>query len=84
MNPRVKAVTPLKDYNLLLEFTNGELRIFDMSPYLDKGIFRQLRDTSYFNSVRICGGSIAWPEEQDLCPDTLYEKSIPADERKTA
>jgi len=33
MNPRVKAVTPLKEYNLLLEFTNRELKIFDMSPW---------------------------------------------------
>ncbi len=84
MNPRITAVTPLNDYKLLLNFTNGEQRIFDMSPYLDKGVFQQLRDKSYFNAVLISGGSIVWPEEQDLCPDTLYEKSIPADERKAA
>jgi hypothetical protein len=84
MNPRVTAVTPLKDYKLLLGFTNGEQRIFDMSPYLDKGVFKQLKDIAYFNAVRVSGGSIVWPEEQDLCPDTLYEKSIPVDERKAA
>ncbi len=84
MNPRVTAVTPLSAYKLLLNFTNGEQRVFDMEPYLDKGVFRQLRDKSYFNAVQISGGSIVWPEEQDLCPDTLYEKSIPVDERKAA
>ncbi|VUZ25685.1 Uncharacterised protein [Acetobacterium wieringae] len=32
-------VEPLNDYKLLLTFDNGEKRIFDVSPYLDKGIF---------------------------------------------
>jgi len=75
MNPRVAQVQPLTGYRLLLTFTNGEDRIFEMTPYLDKGIFITLRDPAYFNAVRAVGGSIAWPDGQDLCPDTLYELS---------
>lgn len=37
-------VEPLNDYKLLLTFDNGEKRIFDVSPYLDKGIFKELKD----------------------------------------
>ncbi len=77
MNPRVQAVQPRADYTLLLTFTNREERVFDMKPYLDKGIFRELRDYGYFNAVRVFLGSIAWPHGQDLCPDTLYEDSQP-------
>jgi hypothetical protein len=77
MNPRVKEVRPLPDYRLRLTFEGGEIRIFDVSPYLDKGVFRGLRDSSAFNSVRAFLGSVAWADGQDFCPDTLYLESIP-------
>lgn len=77
MNPRVVAVRPSPDYTLVLTFANGEVRTFDVKPYLNIGIFRELRDLRYFNSVRPFLGSIQWQNGQDLCPDTLYLDSIP-------
>ena len=75
MNPRVKSVKPLANYKLLLEFTNGEWRIFDVSPYLHKGIFRQLQSPAMFYSVKTVDGTVQWQNEADLCPDTLYLES---------
>jgi hypothetical protein len=72
MDPRVKNVKPEKDYTLHLWFTNGEEGILDMKPYLDKGIFRELRNLSMFNSVRPFIGTIQWANGADLCPDTVY------------
>ncbi|MDP8240218.1 MAG: DUF2442 domain-containing protein [Candidatus Hatepunaea meridiana] len=72
MNPRVKHVIPNSDYTITLLFDNGEERVFDMTPYLDKGVFKELRDKRLFNSVRPFLGSIKWHNGQDLCPDTLY------------
>ena len=72
MEPRVINVKPLTDYTLHLWFTNGEEGILDMKPYLDKGIFRELRDVAMFNSVRPYIGTIQWANEADLCPDTVY------------
>ena len=72
MNTRVKEVTPNADYTITLIFDNGEKRIFDMQPYLDKGVFRELKDMKIFNSVRPCLGTVCWKNGQDLCPDTLY------------
>lgn len=77
MNPRVKAVRPKSDYTLTLEFTNGEIRVFDVKPYLSKGIFRELQDLQFFNSVRPVLGSVQWVNGQDFCPDTLYLDSTP-------
>lgn len=77
MNPRVTDVKPQPEYKLKLTFTNGEVRVFDMKPYLDTGIFQQLREEKLFNSVRPVLGSIQCENEADLCPDTLYEKSRP-------
>lgn len=76
MNPRVKTVTPRDAYKLELTFSNGEVRVYDCSPLLDFGVFEELRDVSYFAQVRVDGGTVVWPHEQDICPDTLYEDSM--------
>jgi hypothetical protein len=72
----VKGVEPLNDYQLLLTFENGEKRIFDMKPYLDKGIFKELKDEKKFKSVRVSFDSIEWSNQADIDPEVLYEKSI--------
>ncbi|RJP30093.1 MAG: DUF2442 domain-containing protein [Candidatus Omnitrophota bacterium] len=79
MNPRVLLVHPNSNYTLTLTFTNRETKTFDVKPYLDRGIFRELRDKSLFYSVRPFLGSVLWKNGQDFCPDTLYEESIPCD-----
>ncbi len=75
MNPRIKDVKPNSNYTLILTFTSDEVKVFDMKLYLDKGIFRELKDVSLFNSVKPFLGSIQWKNGQDLCPDTLYLES---------
>ncbi|HDR52018.1 MAG TPA: DUF2442 domain-containing protein [Mariniphaga anaerophila] len=75
MNPRVKIVKPLKDYKIYLEFNNGEVKIFDVKPFLSKGIFKELQNPEMFNSVRVVDGSVQWNNEADFCPDTLYVES---------
>ena len=75
MNPRAKAVKPLDNHQLEVTFANGEIGIYDCTPLLDFGVFQELRDNTYFRRVRIVNGTVAWPHEQDICPDTLYEDS---------
>ncbi|MBF0614020.1 MAG: DUF2442 domain-containing protein [Magnetococcales bacterium] len=77
MTPNVVAVEVRDSWLLLLSFANGEQRCFDVAPYLDKGIFKELRDFFYFRSVRVVSGFVAWPHGQDFSPDTLYLKSVP-------
>jgi hypothetical protein len=73
MNPRVKSVKATDDYKLELEFANGEFGIYDCAPLLGFGVFQELRNVNYFRQVRAEGGTVVWPHEQDICPDTLYE-----------
>lgn len=75
MNPRVKRVLPQPDHRLMLEFDNGELKVFDMKPYLDRGVFRALRDSPDFAKAEVVDGSVEWPGEIDLSFDTLYLRS---------
>ena len=79
MNPRVRFVTALENYTLHLVFTNGEHGVYDCAPLLDFGVFKELRDTHYFERVKASHGTVEWPHEQDICPDTLYvdSKKIP-------
>ena len=72
----VKGVKPINNYNLILTFSNGEKRQFDMNPYLDKGIFQELRDMSKFNTVRLSFDTIEWDNDADLDPEILYKYSV--------
>lgn len=72
---RITNVQPLDDYKLLITFDNGEKKIKDMKPYLEKGVFQKLKDKEFFNSVQVAYGAISWGEEIDLCADSIYENS---------
>jgi hypothetical protein len=72
MNPDVKVAQPLPNYKLRIQFSNDELKEFDVSPFLDKGIFTELKNPAYFNQVRVAFGAVEWPNEQDFSKDTLY------------
>ena len=79
MNPHITKVKALDDYQLALEFKNGEQRVFDLKPYLSRGIFVRLQNEALFQAARVVAGSIEWPGGLDLSYDTLYLESIPAE-----
>jgi len=74
---QVNSVEPVSDFGLLLTFTGGEKRHFDMRPYLHFPVFRRLETPSYFALARVDYGTVTWPGEIDIAPETLYAKSIP-------
>ncbi|MEW6211630.1 MAG: DUF2442 domain-containing protein [Acidobacteriota bacterium] len=63
------------DFSLDLTFDDGSVRRFDVSPYLDYGVFTELKDKNYFKQVRVAFGTVQWPNEQDISPETLYLES---------
>ncbi|MCH8020900.1 DUF2442 domain-containing protein [candidate division KSB1 bacterium] len=82
MNPRISEVIPADDYKLKLVFTNGEEGTYDCSGLLNFGVFHELKDMSYFRQVKVLHGTVSWPHDQDICPDTLYldsQKEMPND-----
>ncbi len=74
---RVKTVQPLDDYMLRLTFADGAVKIFDVKPFLDRGIFAELRDTSLFRSVHISFDTVEWSNGADLCPEMMYDEGVP-------
>ncbi len=73
----VKTVKPLPDYRIYVEVENGSKGVFDLKPYLDHGVFRELRDVNYFNQVGVLFGAVTWPHEQDIAPETLLAEMLP-------
>jgi len=64
----------LPDYRIKVTLSNGKTGIFDVTPYLNKGIFTDLKDYAYFKRARIDFGTLVWPNEQDFSPETIEIK----------
>ena len=79
---RIKEVKALDNYEILVTFDNGEKRIKDMKPYLNKGVFRKLKNKDFFKSVKIAYGTVSWGDELDLWADSIYKSSYIYNENK--
>jgi hypothetical protein len=78
---RVKSVTPLRDFVVHIEFTNGTERDIDLSKYLRGPVFEAIKsDPEIFVSVKVdpVGKTVCWDNGADIDPDTLYHDLTPA------
>jgi hypothetical protein len=76
---RILSVRYLGDHRLYLQFNNGDAGEVDLSSELDGPIFRPLQDPEVFASVRLEGGTIAWPNGADLAPEYLAKRLVEQD-----
>ena len=75
MNPRVKSIQTMQDYVLEIVFNNNEKKKFDVKPYINFGIFKELKDPAIFQTATVKLGTVVWSNGLDICPDTLYLES---------
>lgn len=79
----IVSVKPLCDFKLLAEYDNGEKRIADIKPLIERGgVFEPLGNKAVFDRVYIEYGAVTWLAngiEVDICPDKMYMDSVPAD-----
>jgi hypothetical protein len=75
---RVVDVDYIKDYELLLTFSNGEKRLIDLQPYLTGDVFAELLDKEQFIQYGLTPVTIEWANGADLAPEFLYEIGTPA------
>jgi len=84
----VISVKTRKDYTLELLFENGETRIFDMKPFLNRKPFVKLLDSPLFFKASVQYGTVVWPGNIDIAPETLWARSVArgsgTDEEKAA
>ena len=77
MLPRPTGVIASEDYTLKITFNNGEIRIFNVSPYLSYPAFEVLRAISLFMQARVAHNTVVWNEDVDIAPENLYLESAP-------
>jgi hypothetical protein len=68
---KVVSVEPLDNYKLRIILSDGRKGIFDVAPYLDLEVFQELKKPGYFRRVYVDYGTVVWPHEQDIAPDTI-------------
>ena len=78
MIPDVTNFEILDDYRIQVTLSNGSKGVFDVKPYLDRGIFKELKDYNYFKRARLELGTITWPNEQDFSPETIEIRMVKA------
>lgn len=77
----VKKVKPMSDYRLYVEIETGRCGIFDVKPYLNFGLFKELKNEHYFNRVGIQFGAVTWPNDQDIASKTLLSELVPVSDQ---
>jgi hypothetical protein len=74
----VISVNTRDDYTLDLVFENGEKRIFDMKPFFDRKPFVKLLNSPLFFKASVQYGTVVWPGNIDIAPETLLALSVQA------
>lgn len=72
----VTAVTVLPGFTLSLVFENGEHRCFNMAAYIDQKPWVRLKTGYIFQGAFVENGTVTWPGNIDIDPETLYEYSV--------
>jgi hypothetical protein len=62
-----------EDNTLTLLFENNETRIFNMTPYLNEKPFTKLKAKELFIRAKVEYGTVVWPGNIDIAPETLWE-----------
>ncbi len=70
--PDLVRVTSLPPSDLLLGYSDGSWRKFSCAPYLDRGVFSRLKDSTLFGQAHVAHGTVCWPGALDIAPETLY------------
>ena len=73
----VVRVVAHPDFTLELEYANDERRHFDMTPLLTISPWTALGAWPLFRCARVQHGTVAWPGDLDIAPETLYDCSTP-------
>ena len=70
---RPVKVEPRPKYRIWVEFSDGVAGEIDLSDVAGRGVFAAWNEPGVFEKVHVASyGAVAWNEDIDLCPDSLY------------
>ena len=68
---KVTQCEPMPGYKLKVTCSDGATGIFDMSRYVDRGMFKPLKDPQTFDRVRLAFGVPSWPGDIDIAAERV-------------
>ncbi|MBD1867189.1 DUF2442 domain-containing protein [Cyanobacteria bacterium FACHB-471] len=76
--PRIHQAQAIDDTTLIIEFTNREIRKYDIRPLLQIPMFAPLRQPAFFRSFKVEPGgyAIAWNEDIDISEYELWKNGV--------
>jgi hypothetical protein len=76
--PKITGVDALEDYKIKLNYETGEIKLFNVLPYISGAWYEELNNYHYFKTVHINsnGNGIQWEHGQDIAPHELYDRGI--------
>lgn len=80
----VIQVVPRDDFSLELWFNTGDHRLFDARPYLERSVFIRFKDIKLFKQAYVALDTVCWPNNLDIAPETLFDRSIPIGMQQSA
>jgi hypothetical protein len=85
MVPKVVQVKPTSDFKVFVYFDDGKIKLFDMNPFLNKGVFQQISNaTDFIDKCTVMNGALAWDLSGrfdpanclDIDPVTIYRDGV--------
>ncbi|UUO17785.1 DUF2442 domain-containing protein [Dolichospermum heterosporum] len=75
---RIVFAQAIDDHNLIIKFTNNELKKYDISKLLDNPMFSPLKNPAFFRNFIIDSGGYAlvWNEDIDISEYELWQNGI--------
>lgn len=83
--PSVIQVKPTRSYKVYVYFSDGKIKLFDMKPFIGKGVFKKIsKPDDFLNKCTVINHTLAWDiaggyneyECIDIAPDTIYIEGI--------
>ncbi len=72
---KIVAAKILKKFKVHLLFKNGVSGVVDLADIAGEGVFKAWLEPGFFEQMTVAKlGSLEWPGDLDLCPDSLYLK----------
>jgi len=76
--PRIQQAQAINPTTLVIEFTNQELKQYDICPLLESAMFAPLRQSGFFKNFTVEPGgyAIVWNEDLDISAYELWKNGV--------
>ena len=75
---KISSIRILDELYMMVIFSSGEKRLFDVSPLLQYPAYTPLSDPKVFQTAQVDHGLIVWLDgDIDIAPESVYAHSFP-------